>query len=823
MVRRSAHNAAPEPFVARARMPTSTLSPAASEARMPLAAAKHPALAWLRRWWGATLGLLLLLLWAIWWIQPLPGTHADVQWISHQRQFWQYDDSDIRPLGEPKAVSLPDSWKRQGLPSSGVARYTTQFVLNHPAVSEAQSPAWAIRFDHISHVHRIWLNGYLLRNTVSRPDWRAGSSSLLVDLPKGLLISGNNQLVIEVHCVQQGGMSQPVLNLRKTLTPGFMWHEAIGRDLLIGMNTASTTFAAFMIILWLMRRQESTAGLFGIMLLVASLRNTAYFVTQDFGINTTVSAWLYFMAHVVTDCTQGWFVMAILGLHVRWFNRLLWVVLIGFGLIGLLAAPFDHELERTRNVLQALLLPLMLPGPWWVLKHRDRLDRNAAVGLIVGWGGVLIAGVHDFIWIRLLGEVSHRLWLTAAVPMAMPAFAVIVMSRVVSAFNQIEGVNANLETKVAERTSQLAAANAAKSHFLASASHDLRQPVAAIGLITDLLRGQLSDPALRGLTDRLTRAVSSMESLLKGLLDLSRLDSGTVDIQRQRVRLQPLLESIASHEAENAHHKGLSLRVRPTQAVAHTDPILLEQILRNLIGNAVRHTTQGGVLVGVRGTAAGWRIQVWDTGSGIAEQDRKRIFEEFVQVGNPGRDRTKGLGLGLAIVRRATQVLAHPLELNTVVGQGSCFGVTVPRHTERVTQAAPPLSPAQRARSGPTAQNVLVIEDEPAIRHALVSVLQSWGMSVQSGGDVAWAHAQAPQRWDLVISDHRLSDGTGRDVVHHLRQSQPDLPALIITGDTLPENLTQLADSGLPVLHKPFRAETLRAMIDSIMAPQRAT
>lgn len=796
------------------RPPPPSAAPAQARSGWPQARA------WLRRG-GAPLLLAAALLCALvlWW-QQVPGSATDVRWLGHERQFWQDDEAGLRPLGEPVAVTLPESWKRQGLPGSGVARYITQFELNDANLSDVRSPTWALRYDDISHVHRIWLNGYLLRNTVSRPAWRAGTSALLVELPRGLLIDGKNQLVTEVHCAQQGGMSAPVLNLRAVLQPPFTWREVLGRDLLIALNTASTTFAAFMLVLWLMRRQEHVAGLFGITLLVASLRNSAYFVTQDYGINTTVAAWLYLLAHIVTACTQGWFAMALLNVSLPWFKRLLWVVLIGFALLPLLTLPSDPDLEHTRNVLQALLLPLMLPGAVWAYRYRHRLSRAAAIGLLMGWGGVLLAAVHDFIWIRLLGEVTHRAWLPAAVPITMPAFAIIVMSRVVSAFNQIEGVNANLESKVAERTRELAAANAAKSHFLASASHDLRQPVAAIGLITDLLRGQLNDPALRGLTDRLTRAVVSMERLLKGLLDLSRLDSGTVDLQRQRVRLQPLLESIANHEAENARHKGLTLRVRPTQAAAWTDPVLLEQILRNLIGNAVRHTQQGGVLVGVRTQDQAWRVEVWDTGRGIAPADRERIFDEFVQLGNPGRDRTQGLGLGLAIVQRAAQLLGHPLVLHSRPDRGSCFGIVLPRPPERPSATGAP----QRARHTPpqclTGLRVMVVEDEPAVRQALVSVLQSWEMAPVAGEDLAWVRAQPPQPWDLVISDHRLSDGTGRDVVQHLRRAQPGLRALIITGDTLPSQLAQLADSGLAVLHKPFRAETLRAMIDSTMAPQ---
>ncbi|MDE2000452.1 MAG: HAMP domain-containing histidine kinase, partial [Burkholderiales bacterium] len=289
--------------------------------------------------------------------------------------------------------------------------------------------------------------------------------------------------------------------------------------------------------------------------------------------------------------------------------------------------------------------------------------------LTLGLFSVLVSGVHDFVWIRLLGRVDHSYWMPWTVPLTLPGFSMMLMTRVVRAFDEYEQINLTLEQKVQERTRELAAANAAKSHFLAAASHDLRQPVSAIGLITDLLHERLSDPSLRGLTDRLTRAVVSMESLLKGLLDLSRLDAGAVEVHPQHVPLQPLLDSIAAHETESARHKGLALRVRPTPATAWTDPILLEQILRNLVGNAVRHTERGGILVGIRPRGRHVLIQVWDTGAGISAADQARIFEEFVPLNNPGRERRRGLGLELAIVKRAAQLMGYPLMVRSQVGR----------------------------------------------------------------------------------------------------------------------------------------------------------
>ncbi|MDE2432110.1 MAG: response regulator [Burkholderiales bacterium] len=440
--------------------------------------------------------------------------------------------------------------------------------------------------------------------------------------------------------------------------------------------------------------------------------------------------------------------------------------------------------------------------------------------LTLGLFSVLVSGVHDFVWIRLLGRVDHSYWMPWTVPLTLPGFSMMLMTRVVRAFDEYEQINLTLEQKVQERTRELAAANAAKSHFLAAASHDLRQPVSAIGLITDLLHERLSDPSLRGLTDRLTRAVVSMESLLKGLLDLSRLDAGAVEVHPQHVPLQPLLDSIAAHETESARHKGLALRVRPTPATAWTDPILLEQILRNLVGNAVRHTERGGILVGIRPRGRHVLIQVWDTGAGISAADQARIFEEFVQLNNPGRERRRGLGLGLAIVKRAAQLMGSPLMVRSQVGRGSCFGVLVPTSTLPPETAEPP-SDALHSPAGLHApwidRKVLLIEDDQAMRDALSHLLRGWGWRVTAGSGLRWLLQRADHPWDLVISDHRLSDGTGRDVIQYLRSQRPDLPALIITGDTSPEQLHRLAHSGLPVLHKPFRAEKLRAMIDQTM------
>jgi signal transduction histidine kinase len=773
----------------------------------------------LSRWW-LRLVLVMASLWALSLVQSAPALAPSVRWLDHTLTA---EPPDAQPVARP--VTLPHTWAEDGLPRHGKGRYRSRFTVDQAVLTDADQHPWALRIDRLSNAHSIHLNGHLVHSTLVRSGWLGDPIPALIDLPGGLLQAGVNTLDIEVHGNLQGGLSLPVLAPKAELQGGFLLVQALTRTAPVVLNVVCLTFSLFVMTLWWQRRQETAAGLFGLLYLVAAARNTCYYSTDDWGLSQGQQSWLYLVAHVATACVQGWFAMAFARRPLPWFSRLLWVVLLSFPLIGLIGLHWDPLLQQVRGILQPVLLMLMLPSIWLLMTQSRGLPGSQMLTLALGIGCVLTAGVHDFVLIRVFGLLWVNYWMPWAIPMALPAFSLVVLGRVVGAFNDIEALNANLELKVAERTRELASANAAKSRFLAAASHDLRQPVAAIGLITELLRGRLQDPSSRDLTERLNHAVVSMESLLKGLLDLSRLDSGTVEVHPQRVNLQRLLGSIASHEAESARHKGLTLRVRPSLAVAWTDPVLLEQVLRNLVGNAVHHTTRGGVMVAVRQRANHLLVQVWDTGRGIAPADQARIFEEFVQLGNPGRDRRQGLGLGLAIVQRAVRLLGHELSLRSTPGRGTCFTLRVPcapAEPGRARPLAPDTAPAQAqpgaAKHPMLTGEVMLVEDELAIRESLRRLLESWGMRVSAGPDLTWVKAQPRRDWDLLVSDHRLPDGTGRDVVQHLRLAQPDLPALIISGDTSPEQLAQLARSGLPVLHKPFRAERLRAMIDSTMA-----
>ncbi len=375
-----------------------------------------------------------------------------------------------------------------------------------------------------------------------------------------------------------------------------------------------------------------------------------------------------------------------------------------------------------------------------------------------------------------------------------------------------------------ERNHELEVAGLAKTRLLAAASHDLRQPVVSVSLLTELLREQPLPATAVPLVERIGESVRALNDLLKGLLDLSRFEAGVVRAQESVFALRPLLQRVLGDEAESARRKGLVLRLHAAPFSVRSDRMLVEQVLRNLVGNAVRYTRRGGVLLSARRCGPGRvRVQVWDTGPGIPEQSRSRVFEEFVQLQTEGAGRGGGLGLGLALVRRAADVLGAPLQLRSVVGHGSCFSIELPSAGLQADAG----DAAADAGTGLQGRSIWIVEDDPGGREALCLRLAGWGARVRDFGDVGSvrrALAQpAPVLPQLLLTDLRLPDGTGLDVVALLRKADATLPVLVVTGDTAPGDIALVHTSGLPVLHKPFTSEALLAALQALdTAPRGA-
>jgi two-component system, sensor histidine kinase len=366
-------------------------------------------------------------------------------------------------------------------------------------------------------------------------------------------------------------------------------------------------------------------------------------------------------------------------------------------------------------------------------------------------------------------------------------------------------------------------ASAAKTTFLAAASHDLRQPVHALGLFIGALRRVVMPLEGQRLIEQIEESTVAMDGLFSALLDISQLDAGTVEVHRQSFPMGTLLERICRDHQAEAAAKGLSLVWAKSTTVVDCDPILLERILRNLVANAVRYTDHGRVLVGCRRRGATISIQVLDTGPGIPPDQIDRVFQEYYQLGNPERDRTKGLGLGLAIVRRLVDLLGCEMTLRSRVGHGSCFEVAVPMAIGGI----PASKDALEATSGAFAHGfIVVIDDELAIRNAMHALLTGWGhetIIVGSGDEAILQLSSREQRPDLIICDYRLRDGeNGIRVIERLRSEYNEaIPAMLITGDTAPDRLAEAKASSLLLLHKPVSNGKLRAAIVHLIAKDR--
>ena len=447
-----------------------------------------------------------------------------------------------------------------------------------------------------------------------------------------------------------------------------------------------------------------------------------------------------------------------------------------------------------------------------------------------------VFGIHDWLAVRDPGDL-RPMYLVPYVALLFIGFVGWMMiDRFVRTLRQYEALNIELESRVAEKSRALEIeaarqadlrheaenANLSKSRFLAAASHDLRQPLHALGLFASALDERVKDPGGRELVGRINQSIGSLEALFDQVLDVSRLDAGAVTAEVRAVPLQPLFDRIANDLSSNAEEKDLALRFVPTSRVVRSDPHLLERILRNLVANAIRYTERGGIVVGVRPRAGRVAIEVRDSGIGIADEHRARVFEEFYQAGGGERDRRQGLGLGLSIVKRLCDAPgARPL---VRVGAGARHDVPDP------------------ARAGAGAG-----------RHA-------GGRFAAASGDIACGHprrrdrrragrarqhGRAPSRLGLRGLRVRLGAGGARRERPPTRprlrswswttgwtparsdSRRPSsfasawgagVPAVIISGESSGEELARIRQSGLPLLHKPVPPAKLKSLLMHLRA-----
>lgn len=494
----------------------------------------------------------------------------------------------------------------------------------------------------------------------------------------------------------------------------------------------------------------------------------------------------------------------------------------------------------------------------WMMMPADNLSMTSMIVLVIvglcSTGLPAVAArwpsVLAFVLPMNIGLISALLWHGSNTDLVLAFFVAVYLLatfQIAQALNKMltESLLARFEKEalaeqIAEQMAVTQRLSDEKTRFFASASHDLRQPLHAIALFGAVLERELQGHRAGEHAIRLMQAVHVMGSSLDTMLDMSRLDAGVVRPELSAIPLKSTLQALNHLFSSRAEEKGLQLRLRTTDLWVLTDPELLQRLLANLVENAIKYTDHGGVLVLARAQQGRVWIEVIDTGRGIAPENKEKVFEAFFQIDNPGRDRSQGLGMGLSIVRRLAHLLGHPLQLTSRPGVGTRFRLGLPLTHAR--PAAPPESqltditlPLSDENPGTASQPapawdfpspILLLDDEADIGDAMAALLASHGVQLEvvtheAAAEQAFVQAALEARpFAALICDYRLAEGAdGLEVAHRLRaRFDPNLPFLLVTGETSPERLQRVRDSGVPVLFKPVVAQTLLQTLAKLKA-----
>ncbi len=720
-------------------------------------------------------------------------------------------------------IVLPDPWPLTHPTASGFAWYLFEWPLVEPP-----DGIYALYLPGTNVNAQVFVNETLVGSTGDLTGRRPQSweRAQAFALPFALPHQGVNRVAIRVYVPEAwlGGLEPIVVG------PAAQVRRLVFRDLFthsIGPALVSVTIivlGVFILGLW-MRRRDPTYALFGASAILWGVHTLLSQLPSAPIPQPHWSIWWHgmYMAFVCLLCV---FCLRFTGVDWRIYRRI--VVAFGFAVVPALYAASALDVLGTASVgIRAGGIALVVVALYAVARYAIRM-RNVESLLLLIAGAVSTAfAVHDWLGDRDPYTI-RELWL---VPYAALAFLVLVgwilVDRFVRALNEAERSNVELEQRVGEKSAALALqlartqeardaaqqADRAKSRFLAAASHDLRQPLHALGLFAAKLPEHVRDDEGARLADRIRHSVDSLDGLLSSLLDISKLDAGAIEPRPRAVALDDLFDRVAGDFAPVALERGLKLAVVPTRRVVHSDPILLERIVRNLVDNALKHTRSGGVVVGARPRGAQVSIEVHDSGPGIPASERARVFEEFYQIGNPERDRSQGLGLGLAIVRRLADLLGHRIEVDTHVGRGSVFRVVAERDDPVGVPAPETAAGAPGSLAG---RRIVVIDDEEEVRAGTATVLASWGCECIAAANADDALLAAGGRVpDAVIADWRLAAGaTGLAAIERLRAAfRTAIPAVIVSGASAPDDLARIKASGMPLLHKPVAPARLRSML----------
>ncbi|NKI92816.1 ATP-binding protein [Rhizobacter sp. SG703] len=504
---------------------------------------------------------------------------------------------------------------------------------------------------------------------------------------------------------------------------------------------------------------------------------------------------------------------------------------------GRAALAEPQQWLRRYLVVLALSSTVWGAAAWWLLPSTNWTATSWLVGVLLA---VAAAGAHlatpyrpaIYCWLLPVLLPLVAVLLHEGLPLSLTLGSLVAVSGLVIgvfALSRHRLLMRELQTKLdndalvralRQQVFLVERANREKSRFLASASHDLRQPMHALGLFAATLQKQLGSSPLQPMVTNMIRSIDALEQSFTSMLDISKLDAGVIEPNLQSFPIRDLFRVLHMHCSGQAEELGLSLRFKPGGKIVTSDPHLLERVLSNLIHNAIRYTNEGGLVVVARNRRQHVSIEVWDTGIGMAEDELPKVFDEFYQVGNPGRDRTRGLGMGLAIVKRLVVLMGHRLEVASTPGRGTVFRILI-KQTELVEMDNMVIAADTVPAEVDANRTVLLIDDEEIIREGMRELLQTWGYHVLTAGTILEACTEVRRHAgviDVVVSDLRLAnDEDGIAAIERVREFYgAPLPALLITGDTSPEQVKRVHDSGHQVLFKPVRTRELYAVLRAV-------
>ena len=725
---------------------------------------------------------------------------------------------------------LPDDWLNAHPGKTGFGWYRFAATLPAPAGHD-----YAIYLTAALSNAQLFVNGTFVGQSGDlrgQPPKRWEAEQLF-PVPRDALRKGPNVFDLRVYTPAdaRGGIGTVLFGPHEALYLRAL-RDQLGHS--IGPAVASLTITIlglFMIVLWFRARDNPDYLLFAVACILWGLHTGASLLPRE--PLPRPHFWVWWNAVYVT------FVVLLCLFVVRFTNTRWPRYERGALLYAAASVPVLYAAPAPAFALWAAgvrlgAIAIALAALYAVVRSTFRTRDTLGWILLATTAAAAAFGIHDWLAVRDPDNL-RPVYLVPYVALLFIAFVGWMMiDRFVRTLRQYEALNVELESRVEEKSRALEmeagrqadlrreaeSANLSKSRFLAAASHDLRQPLHALGLFASALDERVKEPGSRELIGRINQSIGSLETLFDQVLDVSRLDAGAVTAQVRAVPLQPLFDRIANDLSSNAEEKNLALRFVPTARVVRSDPHLLERILRNLVVNAIRYTERGGIVVGVRPRSGRLALEVRDSGIGIADEHRARIFEEFYQAGNRDRDRRQGLGLGLSIVKRLCDLLGHDVSFASAPGRGTTFRILLEPAQAPAGTPADASPPPETSLAGTL---VAVIDDERDVRDSMAALLRAWGCEVIAFASPKEALAARPAGSpapSLLVVDYRLDAGAiGLDAVDDLRGAWgASIPVVIISGESSGAELARIRGSGLPLLHKPVPPAKLKSLLMHLRA-----